>query len=222
VKRKDCQDRQLHQAKPITLPMLEEACRTLENDNSLRTWRTVWRMVICYFGFLRFDDIKRVKVSDLEEKNGSQGPYFRMKLIGGKTNQLNRPDHVVIASAPGPICPYTLTKRYTSIIGKTAYLQPYCLASDRTRPDLKKGSIYYTSALADLRNVLTGLGYDGNEFSEHSLKRGVATDSDAAGIPENEIQEEGGWTNVQTTRRYIDKKDTKSVLYTRKLIAKLL
>jgi len=145
-----------------------------------------------------------------------------MKLIGGKTNQLNRPDHCVIASAPGPICPYTLTTRYISLIGKTAYVQPYCSPGDKNKPDLKKGSIYYTSALADLRNLLTGLGYNGDEFSEHSLKRGAASDSDQAGIPETEIQEEGGWTNIKTTRLYIDKKDTKSVLYTRKLINKLL
>jgi len=63
LKRKDGQERQVHRAKPITLPMLEQAYQLLESDASLRTWRTVWRMIICYFCFLRFDDIKRVKVS---------------------------------------------------------------------------------------------------------------------------------------------------------------
>jgi len=101
-------------------------------------------------------------------------------------------------------------------------LQPYCSASDNSKPDPNKNSINYGISLVDLRYYLTELGYEGDQFSEHSLKRGAATDSDEAGIPETDIQEQGGWTNIKTTRLYIDKKDLKSHAYTLNLIRKLL
>jgi len=154
--------------------------------------------------------------------DGSKGPYFRLKLKGGKTNQLNQPDHRCIGSAPGPLCPYDLTVRYKARLTPESFLQPYCSPSDRTKPDLNKNRpIYYSSALNDFRNVMTTLGYNGEEFSEHSHKRGAATDGDAAGMTESEIQEQGHWTNPRTTRLYIDKKDDKSLAYQVNLIRKM-
>jgi len=161
-------------------------------------------------------------VSDLQEKTGPLGPYYRLNLKLGKTNQLNKPDHIVIGSAPGKLCPYTITSRYISKLKHSTFLQPYCSASDSGKPDPNKKSINYGISLTDLRYYLTELGYEGDKFSEHSLKRGAATDSDAAGIPETDIQEQGGWTNIKTTRLYIDKKDLKSHAYTLNLIRKLL
>lgn len=153
---------------------------------------------------------------------GAKGPYYRLKLKGGKTNQLNKPDHRVIGSVPGPLCPYALTTEYISRLTPNCYLQPYCSPSDRMKPDLKKDRpIYYSAALTDFRSVMDRLGYNGEEFSEHSHKRGAATDSDAAGMTEPEIQEQGHWTNPRTTRLYIDKKDDKYHAHTINLIRKL-
>jgi len=69
-----------------------------------------------------------------------------------------------------------------------------------------------------LRDLITELGYDGNEFSEHSHKRGAASESSSAGISETDIQEQGNWKSLATTRKYIDQSDTRSLSFTKKLI----
>jgi hypothetical protein len=49
-------------AKPLTLAILAACVQRLSDDDSIITWRTVWRMVISFSCFLRFDDLKRLKV----------------------------------------------------------------------------------------------------------------------------------------------------------------
>jgi hypothetical protein len=50
-------------ARPITVPMLIRMVETLDHDDSLITWRTVWRAVITFTSFLRWDDVRRLSVS---------------------------------------------------------------------------------------------------------------------------------------------------------------
>lgn len=71
LKRKESESKTVRRAKPLEMHMLAEALALLEHDHSLRTWRTVWRMFICYFCFLRFDDIKRLKVKNFPSENFS-------------------------------------------------------------------------------------------------------------------------------------------------------
>lgn len=101
----------VRRAKPMTTNILRKAIRALNSTSNLISWRTTWRICIAFYGFLRWDDISRLKVKHLQHVN-EKTPYFRLKLVGGKTNQLNRPDHRVIAQTGGVLCPYNLTKRY--------------------------------------------------------------------------------------------------------------
>lgn len=76
----------------------------------------------------------------------------------------------------------------------------------------------YTRALDDLRDILDHLGYDGKKYREHSGKRGGATESSSKGIPETDIQEQGNWKSLATTRKYIDKSDKKSLEFIRRMV----
>jgi len=88
-------------------------------------------------------------------------------------------------------------------------LQPSCL---RGSPDVAnpKKSVSYGCSHANLREVLDLLGYQGSDYGEHSAKRGMATHCARLGIPEPDIQVAGNWTNLKTTRLYIDKKTVKA------------
>ncbi len=50
-------------AKPLTVEILQKLVNLLDRDNSLVTWRTVWRSLIGFSCFLRWDDVSRLKVS---------------------------------------------------------------------------------------------------------------------------------------------------------------
>jgi hypothetical protein len=54
--------KQVKRALPLTMEILEKAVQHLENDDSIIVWRTVWRMVITFSCFLKWDDISKLKV----------------------------------------------------------------------------------------------------------------------------------------------------------------
>jgi len=57
-----------------------------------------------------------------------------------------------------------------------------------------------------MRMLLDLNGYNGEEYSEHSPRRGMATESAKAGISDSDIQLSGGWQDARSMRLYIDRK----------------
>jgi hypothetical protein len=114
----------------------------------------------------------------------------------------------------------SLFQRYLALLGpkeKTPLL-PTCAPRRPDTPSLKP--INYQLALSDLRQVIDSLGYNGADFSEHSMKRGAATASHDAGVSEPEIQHEGGWTSSRTVRLYIDRSARASQKIAKRLVAR--
>lgn len=83
-------------------------------------------------------------------------------------------------------------------------LQPTCSPGNKEKPHPTR-SVPYSLALSDLRNLLTDLGYDGEQFSEHSSRRGAASHSAEVGISDQEIQLAGGWQSSNSMKLYIDR-----------------
>ncbi len=52
----------VRRARPFTTAMLKKAVQHLVNNQSLVTWRTVWRMCVGFSCFLRWDDVQRLQV----------------------------------------------------------------------------------------------------------------------------------------------------------------
>jgi len=94
-------------------------------------------------------------------------------------------------------------------------LQPSCRPNFPALPH-KTRQITYTTSLNNLREVISSLAYPGEEFSEHSMKRGVATESSQL-FSDDQIREEGDWKSLSTARKYIDKNDNISHDFTQKL-----
>jgi hypothetical protein len=60
--KREASSQPVKKALPLTLEILEKAVLSLDTDDSLVRWRTVWRMVITFSCFMRFDDLIRLKV----------------------------------------------------------------------------------------------------------------------------------------------------------------
>jgi hypothetical protein len=80
---------------------------------------------------------------------------------------------------------------------------PQCQPKDARLPHATK-HITYTSASEDLCYMLNMIGVNARGFSEHSLKRGGATEAAKNGATVDEIQVAGHWTNPRTAEKYID------------------
>ncbi len=61
----------------------------------------------------------------------------------------------------------------------------------------------YTNAHEDLKHVLELIGEDPEGFTEHSMKRGGATEAARNGATADDIQIAGDWTSREITTRYI-------------------
>jgi hypothetical protein len=80
---------------------------------------------------------------------------------------------------------------------------PQCQANRANSPHESR-TLGYTNAIEDLRYVLRLIDVDPRGFSEHSMKRGGATEAAKRGATVGEIQEAGHWTNLQTAEKYVD------------------
>ncbi len=72
-------------AKPITPEIVCKLIALLDDDSGLVTWRTVWRIVIGYYMLYRWDDISRLRMSDITMEYENFTRIYRIKLRGGKT-----------------------------------------------------------------------------------------------------------------------------------------
>jgi hypothetical protein len=96
-------------------------------------------------------------------------------------------------------------------------LQPGCSPYSADIPHPSK-SITYSTALSNLREVLERYGFDGSDYSEHSSKRGAATHSAKVGVPDEDIQIAGGWSNPRSMRLYIDRDPRQSQRFVKKIL----
>lgn len=110
----------------------------------------------------------------------------------------------VYATEDPDLCPVRLTQRYFSFLGDwTGSVVPSCSAQNANQPHPTR-VMSYTNAKEDLQYVLQLIGVDPRGFSEHSMRRGGATEAARMGATASEIQNAGNWSNLQTASRYVD------------------
>ncbi len=101
-------------------------------------------------------------------------------------------------------CPLKLILEYFKFLGAhKGSVVPQCQPKDASLPHVVK-KIPYTSAMEDLVYCLRSIDIDARGSSEHSMKRGGATEAAKNGATVHEIQVAGHWTNAKTTKNYIE------------------
>lgn len=62
----------------------------------------------------------------------------------------------------------------------------------------------YTRAREILLSALSNIGFDGSQFSLHSLRRGGATTASNNNVPDRLLKENGRWASDKAKDGYID------------------
>jgi len=78
------------------------------NLDNLVDLRNVTMYVLCLTGFFRFDDISRVRRSDISFREG----FMVIQVQKSKNDQLRRGNEEVISELSNSACPVSLLKRY--------------------------------------------------------------------------------------------------------------
>ncbi len=98
-----------------------------------------------------------------------------------------------------------MTLQYFSRLGNSHHgsVVPQCMPNDRMLPHPSR-VINYTSAVEDLRHLLHQVGIDPTGYSEHSMRRGGATEAAQQGARIEEIQFAGDWSRPGTAEKYVE------------------
>ncbi len=98
----------------------------------------------------------------------------------------------------------SLTRKYFEFLGgHTGSVIPQCSPGNRNVPHPTR-VLSYTNASEDLQYLLRYVGVDPRGFSEHSMKRGGATEAARCGATREEIQVAGHWACARTVEKYIE------------------
>ena len=201
--------------KPITHDILERLVDQLHLPEHgleglrapLPLWRTVWRVVMEFYTLGRFSDIARLTTSSLSFRS-LPSDHLVVKFVGGKNDIFSEgSERVVCAHAPSSrYCPVRLTRYYLRRLGESyqGFLIPRTKTVDGALVADPVRVLSYSTGLEDLREALTRLGLNSQEYGEHSGKRGGATSAAAAGMSTEELQRFGGWRSSQMPAKYTD------------------
>ena len=202
--------------KPITKELLRLMMQRLfatENGRlgmlaPLPMWRTIWRVAMEFFTLGRFDDLIRLRTSSLTFCS-QPSEHLKVRFVGGKTDLFSEgSERIVAADLDQPqFCPVRLTRLYLNRLGESyeGLLIPRTRLSPnrelRADPEIP---LSYTTALEDLKALLTSLGLDATSYGEHSGKRGGATAAAASGMDVATLQRFGGWRSQSVPSKYVD------------------
>ena len=124
-----------------------------------------------------------------------------------KTDQLGKGETVYIQYASHPACPVTLIQDYLERLhyldGQDGYVQPRIMTTRGVQRGIWNTTVSYSTALSNLKILLSSLGYDPARFGEHSGRRGGATTASDAGVEWPDLMSHGRWKSVSTPLGYL-------------------
>jgi hypothetical protein len=185
---------------------------------SVVLWRTVWRISLEYHTLGRFSDIAKLRKNDVVYRT-EPSPHLTICFKGGKNDQYSEGSERVVASHPNEKrCPVKLTLNYFQFLGSSysGYLVPSCNAKNNANPEKP---VPYSGALADMKKLMTSLGYDAKLYGEHSGKRGGATAAAARGATDKQLKRLGGWRSDVMPAKYVDLSISSRISMSSKLLA---
>ena len=171
---------------------------TFKRNLSFVVFRTVWRVVIEFYGLLRFSEVSQLTYTDISWTDLG----FDIFIAKSKTDQTRKGNWVSIASQPGSSwCPVALTRRYLSAL---KYTSGFIMPSVKGNLPDHSSPLKYGTALRDLRSALLSVGINPSGYGEHSGRRGGTTAAASKGASVNELMLQGRWRSESMPRLYTD------------------
>ena len=196
---------------PITPQVLHAVNESLNNKEiSLSRWRTVWRVNIAFYGMLRWDEVSKLRWSDISFRDEKMFLFIRKS----KTDQTAAGATVTItANATDPCqCPRDMTIMYfkqlqysnSAVRKDQANMQPRVQSTSEGQRAIPNTVVSYTTATEDLKTMLAEAGIAPSGYCEHSARRGGATAAAAAGVDWLDLKRHGRWKSDKAAQVYVD------------------
>ena len=184
------------QKHPITPAILLSIRRSL--NLSTPSHAALWALfTTAFFSFLHKSNLVATSASSFncdlhlarrDIKFTDSGALLRIKW--SKTRQFKEGIHIIpFPSIPdSPLCPVLAIQQYFALVPAPSVAPFFCLPMSRSLGFTPLTATYFTSSL---KRVIVSLGMDPANYSPHSFRRGGATYTYQAGVPEQLIKLHG-------------------------------
>ena len=194
----------VNRKEPISSDLIREIVSQANLDNPVDL-RNITMYVLCFTGFFRFDDISRVRRSDIAFHEG----FMVIQVQKSKNDQLRKGNEVVISELSSPACPVSLLKRYLDNFrippnSRDLIFKPISRGKDFCKLVTPDKPISYSCIRDGFRRDLKNIGVDPSKFGLHSLRSGGATSAANNGINDRIFQRHGRWKSVAAKNMYVD------------------
>ena len=198
--------------KPITPSILRKLIKVFlhKKETNLIYWRTVWRIIMEFYGGLRWADISELRTNHITFEDN----YMTLQLPKMKNDQFREGNSVHFYKAIDErYCPVTVTRHYLDLLRKIGkfpiYLQPRLQHTSSSQ----KGHVLadphqflsYRQALKDSRHLLTSIGLDSKNYGEHSGKKGGITWAALNNASRTELTAVGKWKSDKMIETYVSR-----------------
>ena len=190
----------------ITPNILTKMIETFDSsEENLKNLRLLTITLISYAGFLRYDELSYLRVSDFEFHN----LYMRIFIEKSKTDIYRDGRWVIIAVTNNITCPVAMTKRYFTACefdndsDEFIFRGLIFYKSSNSYKLRKSGALSYTRTREIFLEAINQIGLEKSKFGLHSLRSGGASAAANAGVNDRLFKRHGRWKTDKAKDGYI-------------------
>ena len=196
----------INKKEPITKDILLKLVRFYKQNCTLLNLRTCAMCLLGFSGFLRFNELSNIRLSDLSWHDN----YLEIKITKSKTDIYRRGNSIIIGKTGNELCPLFWLNKYISEAGFdnnpdnflfTAVNYFKSIGSYKATNTLK--SLSYTRCREILLSALEEVGLDSSKYALHSLRSGGASTAANNNVPDRLLKVHGRWSSDRAKDGYI-------------------
>ena len=202
-------------AKPISVEILTSLIKKyispyVDNVEYIQAsaFRSIYRATIQYFSFCRFDCFNRLLARDVKDL----GDCIELTFTSCKNDQFHKGSSCILVSNQSEFCPVKLTRLYFERFGlklnDSSDNSPLNFNLVKSQGPTNnfitrgKGTVSYSAALKETRNLLQRNGFDTKGYSEKSPKVSGVTNMLENGASLEACMWHGRWRALTTPNHY--------------------
>ena len=196
-----------NQKKPVSAALVKKIVdKFVKFDSSLNDLRLAALVLLCYTGFLRFDEVSRLRFCDIH----FNADHVKLFIESSKTDIYREGNWVFIAVLGGSYCPVNILKKYLAKAGFSGYSDRYIFRAISRHKHVHKrvlvkanSAISYNTVRSVVLSAFTAVGEDCAHFGTHSMRAGGATAAANGGVCDRLFRKHGRWVSDRSKDRYV-------------------
>jgi site-specific recombinase XerD len=169
-------------------------CQKYSDSEDLFVTRDIAMIVMCFSGFLRFDELSNIKCNEISFETG----YVKVTISKSKTDQFRNGNEVLLSKLDSVACPFKALEKYVKFSGV-----------DLSSSNFLFRAMYRTKSKTALRHKVKKLSYtrtkevllarikevtpQGLDLGLHTFRASGATAAAKAGVNQRCFKRHGRW-----------------------------